>query len=181
LEDIANAYKDSWSLMLKATALYRDGSKLSQPLSSQSNDNLFAELFRLDEVDVADETVSLETMHAISQLQPQRLLRRRLPDERHSITHKFEISGLKGYITVGLYEDGQPGEIFISMQKIGSTMRGILDALAVSLSWNLQYGVPLEELVRKFTHVRFEPSGMTSNREIPIAKSIIDYIASGLQ
>jgi ribonucleoside-diphosphate reductase alpha chain len=92
----------------------------------------------------------------------------------------IEITGHKGYITVGLYEDGQPGEIFISMQKIGSTMRGILDALAVSLSWNLQYGVPLEELVRKFTHVRFEPAGMTSNRELPIAKSIIDYIARWL-
>ena len=102
--------------------------------------------------------------------------RRKLPDERHSITHKFSIAGHEGYITVGMYEDGKPGEIFIVMAKEGSTISGLMDAFATSISMALQYGVPLEALVEKFAHMRFEPSGFTTNPEIPIAKSITDYI-----
>ena len=102
--------------------------------------------------------------------------RRRLPNERTAITHKFEISGHEGYITVGLYPDGQPGEIFLKMAKEGSTVSGLMDTLATSVSLALQYGVPLKDVVNKFAHVRFEPSGFTGNSEIPIAKSIVDYV-----
>jgi ribonucleoside-diphosphate reductase alpha chain len=102
--------------------------------------------------------------------------RRKLPDERNSITHKFSIAGHEGYITVGMYEDGKPGEIFLVMAKEGSTISGLMDAFATSISMALQYGVPLEALVEKFSHVRFEPSGFTKNAEIPYAKSITDYI-----
>jgi len=103
-------------------------------------------------------------------------VRRRLPDERHAITHKFDIQGHEGYITVGLFEDGQPGEIFLVMAKEGSTISGFADAFAQAISYALQYGVPLQALVDKFSHVRFEPSGMTRNPEIRFAKSIVDYI-----
>ena len=102
--------------------------------------------------------------------------RRKLPDEREAITHKFSIGGHEGYITVGMYEDGSPGEIFIAMAKEGSTISGLMDSLAVAISLTLQYGVPLKFLVDKFAHVRFEPSGWTGNRQIPYAKSIVDYI-----
>ena len=102
--------------------------------------------------------------------------RRRLPVERNAVTHKFDIAGHEGYITVGLYDDGQPGEIFLKMAKEGSTISGLMDTFATTVSVALQYGVPLHDLVFKFAHVRFEPSGFTSNPEIPIAKSIIDYI-----
>ncbi len=102
--------------------------------------------------------------------------RRRLPAERAAITHKFDIAGHEGYITVGLYEDGQPGEIFLKMAKEGSTISGLMDTFATTVSVALQYGVPLHDLVHKFAHVRFEPSGFTGNPEIPIAKSIVDYI-----
>ncbi len=103
-------------------------------------------------------------------------VRRKLPDERHAITHKFDIAGHEGYITVGLFEDGQPGEIFLVMAKEGSTISGFADAFAQAISYALQYGVPLQALVDKFSHVRFEPSGMTRNPEIRFAKSIVDYI-----
>src|SRR5207244_7814696 len=102
--------------------------------------------------------------------------RRRLPSERTAVTHKFDIAGHEGYITVGLYPDGTPGEIFLKMAKEGSTVSGLMDSFATTLSVALQYGVPLRDLVHKFEHVRFEPSGFTGNQEIPIAKSIIDYI-----
>ncbi len=102
--------------------------------------------------------------------------RRRLPVERAALTHKFDVAGHEGYITVGLYPDGQPGEIFLKMAKEGSTISGLMDSLATSISLALQYGVPLRDLVNKFAHVRFEPSGFTGNQEIPIAKSIVDYI-----
>ncbi|MEZ6244366.1 MAG: hypothetical protein R3B57_15150, partial [Phycisphaerales bacterium] len=101
---------------------------------------------------------------------------RRLPDTRRSVTHKFNVAGHEGYLTVGLYEDGKPGELFITMAKEGSTIGGLMDSLGTSTSVALQYGVPLESLVRKFTHQRFEPAGMTTNREIPFAKSLVDYI-----
>src|SRR5205085_1716233 len=106
----------------------------------------------------------------------ERPLRRRLPDTRNAITHKFDVAGHEGYITAGLYEDGQPGEVFITMAKEGSTIGGLMDAIATLVSVSLQYGVPVESLVRKFEHVRFEPSGMTRNSEIPFAKSLVDYI-----
>ncbi len=175
LKDIEDAYLQGWQLMLKSNALYRDGSKLSQPLTT-SNDNAYAALFNFadDEV-VAEETGPKAVQQVIIQ-ETSKPKRRRLPDERHSITHKFAVAGHEGYITVGLFEDGNPGEVFITMSTAGSFLSGIMDAFALSLSMNLQYGVPLEVLVSKLTNVRFEPSGMTGNREIPMAKSIVDYI-----
>ena len=154
LIDIANAYLESWRLGLKAVAVYRDGCKRSQPLST-----------------------SKEPLEAKAGDAPEpRPARRKLPDERRSITHKVSIAGHEGYITVGMYEDGTPGEIFLVMAKEGSTISGLMDAFATSISMALQYGVPLEALVEKFSHVRFEPSGFTKNPEIPFAKSITDYI-----
>jgi ribonucleoside-diphosphate reductase alpha chain len=154
-EDIANAYLESWKLGLKAVAVYRDGCKRSQPLSTSK-----AELRE-------------ETLETTEEVRP---ARRKLPDERRAITHKFSIAGHEGYITVGMYQDGKPGEIFLVMAKEGSTISGLMDAFATSISMALQYGVPLEALVEKFSHVRFEPSGFTKNPEIPYAKSITDYI-----
>jgi ribonucleoside-diphosphate reductase alpha chain len=156
-DDIANAYLESWRLGLKAVAVYRDGCKRSQPLSTSR-----AEAMAGTSVAAAGEGV--------------RPARRKLPDERHAITHKFSIAGHEGYITVGMYEDGKPGEIFLVMAKEGSTISGIMDAFATSISMALQYGVPLEALVEKFSHVRYEPAGFTKNSEIPYAKSITDYI-----
>ena len=154
-DDIANAYLEAWRLGLKAVAIYRDGSKRSQPLSTSKQDAVIG------------------TGEAALELRP---ARRKLPDERRAITHKFSIAGHEGYITVGMYEDGTPGEIFLVMAKEGSTISGLMDAFATSISMALQYGVPLEALVEKFCHVRFEPSGFTKNPEIPYAKSITDYI-----
>ena len=156
-EEIANAYIESWRLGLKAVAVYRDGCKRSQPLSTSKDEKAGIAL-----------PASLE--------QAPRPARRKLPDERHAITHKFSIAGHEGYITVGMYEDGKPGEIFLVMAKEGSTISGLMDAFATSISIALQYGVPLEALVEKFSHVRFEPSGFTKNPQIPFAKSITDYI-----
>lgn len=149
IEDIKNAYIEAWRLGLKAIAIYRDGCKRTQPLSTSKD---------------SDKNKN------------QRTVRRRLPDERKAITHKFSIAGHEGYLTVGLYEDGTPGEIFITMSKEGSTISGLMDAFATSISLALQYGVPLKVLVDKFSHMRFEPSGFTNNKDIPIAKSICDYI-----
>ena len=148
-DEIMQAYIEAWKLGLKSIAVYRDGCKRTQPLST-----------------------SLEK----SDKPKARPARRRLPDERQAITHKFSIAGHEGYITVGLYEDETPGEVFITMSKEGSTISGIMDALATSVSLALQYGVPLKILTDKFTHMRFEPSGFTNNKDIPIAKSICDYI-----
>ena len=149
-DEIAQAYIDSWRLGLKAIAIYRDSSKRTQPLNTSRG-----------------EAAGAKTVI------PQR---RRLPDERKAITHKFEITGHQGYLTVGMYEDGTPGELFLVMAKEGSTVSGLMDAFATSISMALQYGVPLKVLVDKFTHMRFEPSGFTKNPEIPMAKSIMDYI-----
>ncbi len=166
-EDIMEAYLESWKLGLKAVAIYRDGSKRVQPLSSGTGKG---------------EKKAMPGMPAPAQ-QPQtvekivyRPVRRKLPDERASVTHKFSIGGHEGYITVGLYDDGAPGEVFISMAKEGSTISGLMDTLATSISYGLQYGVPLKFFVDKFSHVRFEPSGWTGNPQVPYAKSIIDYI-----
>jgi ribonucleoside-diphosphate reductase alpha chain len=152
VEDIENAYYEAWKLGLKAVAVYRDGCKRSQPLSTMR--------------DKTGEALGVDLSAT----------RRKLPDERESITHKFSIGGHEGYITVGKYEDGSPGEIFITMAKEGATMSGLMDSFATMTSIALQYGVPLQLLVDKFTHTRFEPSGFTRNPEIPMAKSIMDYI-----
>src|SRR5262249_13019070 len=157
-DDIANAYKEGWRLGLKALAIYRDGSKESQPLST-----------------------STESDKAAAKVTPAPR-RERLSDTRDSVTHKFSIAGHEGYLTVGLYEKGEksekrrPGELFINMAKEGSTIGGLMDAFGTAISMSLQYGVPLEVLVNKFSHMRFEPMGHTKNPDIRIAKSIIDYI-----
>jgi ribonucleoside-diphosphate reductase alpha chain len=163
-EDIQEAYVEGWKLGLKAIAVYRDGCKRSQPLSTSR-----------EEAKEAPEGQAEAAVAALSVAEG-RPARRKLPDERHAITHKFQIAGHEGYITVGMYEDGKPGEIFLVMAKEGSTISGLMDAFATSISMALQYGVPLEALVEKFSHVRFEPSGFTKNPEIPYAKSITDYI-----
>ncbi len=182
LQDIEEAYVQGWKLMLKANALYRDSSKLSQPLNSSANEGAYAELFNLSEEDdqVTADTLTQKQVQQVIIQEVQKPKRRKLPDERHSITHKFAVAGHEGYLTVGLFDDGQPGEVFIIMSTAGSFLSGIMDAFAVSLSMNLQYGVPLEALISKLTNVRFEPSGMTGNREIPMAKSIVDYIGRWL-
>jgi ribonucleoside-diphosphate reductase alpha chain len=152
VDDIMQSYIEAWKLGLKAIAVYRDGCKRTQPLSTS--------------LDKKQEKQQPATRPA----------RRHLPDERQSITHKFSIAGHEGYITVGMFEDGTPGEIFITMSKEGSTISGLMDSLATSVSIALQYGVPLKVLVDKFSHARYEPSGFTNNPEIPIAKSVSDYI-----
>jgi ribonucleoside-diphosphate reductase alpha chain len=158
VEEIEQAYIQSWKLGAKAISIYRDGSKRTQPLNT-SREKTPGEV-------AAESAAQLIT----------RPVRRKLPDERKAITHKFDIQGHEGYITVGLFEDGQPGEIFLVMAKEGSTISGFADAFAQAISYALQYGVPLQALVDKFSHVRFEPSGMTKNPEIRFAKSIVDYI-----
>src|SRR5437660_843046 len=161
-EDIMEVYLEGWRMGLKAIAIYRDGSKRSQPLNTALDDKK-----KVRTIAVAASEMPSE---------PARAMRHKLPDERRAITHKFDIQGHEGYITVGIYEDGTPGEIFLVMSKEGSTISGLMDAFATSISLALQYGVPLEVLVKKFAHTRFEPSGFTKNPEIPIAKSITDYI-----
>ena len=162
-EEIETVYLEGWRLGLKAIAIYRDNSKRSQPLMTSK---------KADSADAAAVAVATGPV-VIAEPKP---YRRRLPVERNAVTHKFDIAGHEGYITVGLYDDGQPGEIFLKMAKEGSTISGLMDTFATTVSVALQYGVPLHDLVFKFAHVRFEPSGFTSNPEIPIAKSIIDYI-----
>jgi len=169
VEDIVNAYTESWKLGLKAVAIYRDNSKKVQPLSSGSGSGK-------GEKKTAGATPSGATAAAPVEKVVYRPIRRKLPDERRSITHKFSIGGHEGYITVGMYDDGAPGEVFITIAKEGSTISGLMDAFATAISFNLQYGVPLKFLVDKFAHVRFEPSGWTGNQQIPYAKSITDYI-----
>ncbi len=171
MEDIRHAYTEGWRLGLKAVAIYRDGSKRSQPINVKIDTDAKAE---------ADAEAEAQPLSAVSaemlEEARKRPHRRRLPDTRESITHKFDVAGHEGYITVGLFEDGAPGEVFITMAKEGSTVGGMMDAFATAISLCLQYGVPLDALVKKFSHQRFEPSGMTTNREIPFAKSIVDYI-----
>ncbi len=192
IDDIADAYRLSWTLGLKANALYRDGSKLSQPLNA-AVDTLEDEEDEAD-IAIALEEVGIAVTNAASTLaevvtpEPQyieriveriveRPLRRRLPDTRQSITHHFNVGGHEGYLTVGIYDiSGAPGELFITMSKEGSTIGGLMDSLGTAISVALQYGVPIESLVTKFAHQRFEPMGMTTNRDIPIAKSLVDYI-----
>jgi ribonucleoside-diphosphate reductase alpha chain len=153
-QDIETAYLEAWKLGLKAIAVYRDGCKRSQPLNTKKEEQ------------PAKEQGSDDL----------RLARRRLPDERRSITHKFSIGGHEGYMTVGMYDDATPGELFVTMAKEGSVVSGLMDNFATMISMALQYGVPLKVLSDKFSHTRFEPSGFTGNPDIPIAKSITDYI-----
>jgi len=161
-EEIEKAYVEGWRLGLKALAIYRDGCKRTQPLNVAR-----------DSGSEAAAAAPVAGATAEGKLHP---VRRRLPEERQAVTHKFTVAGHEGYITVGMYEDGSPGEIFIVMAKEGSTISGLMDTIATMASIALQYGVPLEALVSKFSHMRFEPAGFTNNREIPIAKSIIDYV-----
>ncbi|HXG22600.1 MAG TPA: vitamin B12-dependent ribonucleotide reductase, partial [Methylomirabilota bacterium] len=158
VEDIIEAYVEAWKLGLKAVAIYRDGCKRIQPLATGEK---------------KAETQSALQSAVVAELAPRR---RHLPMERQAICHKFEVAGHEGYIHVGFYEDGAPGEIFIKMAKEGSTISGLMDTIATLTSLALQYGVPLEALVSKFSHVRFEPSGFTKNPDIPYAKSLTDYI-----
>jgi len=155
VEDVMKTYLDAWRWGLKAIAIYRDGSKSAQPVVTRPDKHA-------------------ETPAAAPEAA--RPTRRKLPDERRSITHKFSIAGLDGYLTVGMYEDGAPGEIFVTIAKQGSVISGLMDCFATAVSIALQYGVPLHVLVEKFSHVRFEPSGYSSNPEIGYAKSIVDYI-----
>jgi len=164
-EDIIEAYMSGWKLGLKAVAIYRDGSKKLQPVSTKKHGETKSK--------AAVEAPSPARLETVESARP---FRRRLPDTRQSITHKFSVVGHEGYLTVGLYEDGQPGELFITMAKEGSTVGGLMDVIGTCTSMALQYGVPLITLVDKFRHARFEPSGMTSNKDIPFAKSLIDYI-----
>ena len=152
VDDVTQAYLEGWKLGLKALAVYRDGSKRTQPLNAGRD---------------AAKVVNLDAVRPV---------RHKLDDERKAITHKFSIAGHEGYLTVGLYEDGQPGEIFLRVAKEGSTVSGLMDTVATMTSIALQYGVPLKTLVDKFSHTRFEPAGFTNNPEIPIAKSVTDYV-----
>ncbi len=158
VEDISQAYLESWRLGVKAISIYRDGSKRTQPLNTSKDKSPAA-------VGAAASPKPLP-----------HIARRKLPEERQAITHKFDIQGHEGYITVGLYEDGLPGELFLVMAKEGSTISGFADAFAQAISYALQYGVPLPVLVDKFSHMRFEPSGMTKNPQVRFAKSIVDYV-----
>jgi len=154
VEDIEQAYMEAWRLGLKAVAVYRDGCKRSQPLNTSKTKEKPAEL--------------------VAAVAPAE--RRRLPDERRSLTHKFKIGNFEGFLTVGMYDDGSPGELFILMSKEGSVIGGLMDSFATAISLALQYGVPLDVLIDKFSHTRFEPSGFTGNPDIPIATSITDYV-----
>jgi ribonucleoside-diphosphate reductase alpha chain len=208
VQDIKDCYRQSWELGLKANALYRDGCKLSQPLSSTADEakkeagkeetKAGPDLEPSSSARGASEALAgmavsgaaaampaakPETKHEVTaqaleaaQRVIQRAMRRRLPDTRRSITHKFNVAGHEGYLTVGLYADGQPGELFITMSKEGSTIGGLMDSLGTATSVALQYGVPISSLVGKFSHQRFEPAGMTENSDIPFAKSLVDYI-----
>jgi len=177
VEEIEKAYLESWRLGAKAISIYRDGSKRTQPLNTS----------KAGVLDTRNAAGASSNAGADLQVGPREIVRevvkivetpkrRKLPDERHAITHKFDIAGHEGYVTVGLFEDGTPGEIFLVMAKEGSTISGFADAFAQAISYALQYGVPLQALVDKFSHARFEPSGMTKNPEIRFAKSIVDYI-----
>ena len=180
VEEIAEAYIQAWKLGLKAVAIYRDGSKKAQPLSSMGSAT--AKSGKGKEGVILSEAASAESKDPYDEgSAPPRAVRHRLPDERLSITHKFNVGGHEGYLTVGLYKDGMPGEIFITMAKEGSTVSGLMDSFACAVSIGLQHGVPLKLLCEKFAHTRFEPSGWSGNPDIGFAKSIMDYIFRWLQ
>ena len=176
VEDIRDAYVQAWKMGLKCVAIYRDGSKRSQPLNTKRTNDGGAKTASGEASDLETRVKELES--ELAQLRPQvgLPLRRRLSDTRTAITHKFDIAGHEGYLTVGLFEDSSPGELFITMAKEGSTIGGLMDGIGTLTSLALQYGVPLDALVRKFAYVRFEPSGFTKNSEIRNAASITDYV-----
>ena len=157
VEDVGDVYRLGWELGLKAIAIYRDGSKRTQPLSTSDGSKKTAV------AEVADDAATP--------------VRRRLPDDRAALTHKFSVGGQEGYITVGLYDDGAPGEVFVKMSKQGSTVSGLMDSVAIAWSMALQHGVPVESLISKYIDHRFEPSGFTGNPRIPMARSVVDYLA----
>jgi ribonucleoside-diphosphate reductase alpha chain len=175
VEDIMEAYLQAWRLGLKAVAVYRDGCKQSQPLSAAGSATALSKK--------GDAAANLAaSRHEEANLNaPPRAVRHRLPDERASVTHKFNVGGHEGYITVGLYPSGEPGELFVTMAKEGSTVSGLMDSFACAVSLSLQHGVPLKLLCEKFAHTRFEPSGWSGTPEIGFAKSIMDYIFRWLQ
>ena len=171
VEDIMEAYIQSWKLGIKAVAIYRDGCKKSQPLSAAGTKTA-----QSAGVERAPSPAEVEDLNA-----PPRAVRHKLPEERMSVTHKFNVGGHEGYITVGLYPSGDPGEIFVTMAKEGSTVSGLMDSFSCAISLSLQHGVPLKMLCEKFAHTRFEPSGWSGNPDIGFAKSIMDYIFRWLQ
>ena len=186
VEDIAEVYMTGWKLGLKAIAIYRDGSKRQQALTTSKESDAKKQnenggesgkgMEKKTETPLVVPAVSASVPTVTISADDRKMRRRRMPDERRAITHKFQIGNHQGFITVGLYDDGTPGEVFITMSKEGSVISGLMDSFATSISIGLQYGVPLEVLVNKFVHMRFEPSGYTSNPQIRIAKSITDYM-----
>jgi ribonucleoside-diphosphate reductase alpha chain len=183
VDDIMNTYVEGWRLGLKSVAIYREGSKRSAPLNTRKTKDMGAATdpnrgLTIETVADALQKRILELEQELATLRNRadQPVRHRMPDTRKSMTHRFEIAGHEGYITVGLYEDGQPGELFITMSKEGSTIGGLMDTVGTLTSIALQYGVPLESLVKKFAYQRFEPSGFTGNPDIRHATSITDYV-----
>lgn len=174
VEDVEEVYSEGWKMGLKAIAIYRDGSKRQQALTtSKDKDSSKQEKTEVKKAEIEAKPIETVKVASADAMTPRR---RRLPDERRSLTHAFRIASHKGYITVGLYDDGRPGEIFVTMAKEGSVISGLMDSFATAISVGLQYGVPLPVLINKFVHSRFEPSGFTNNPNIRMAKSIVDYI-----
>jgi ribonucleoside-diphosphate reductase alpha chain len=181
VDDIMNTYVEGWRLGLKSIAIYRDGSKRSAPLNTRKTKDMGTAVAGIAEASTQAEALQKRILELEEELTTLRSrldqpVRHRMPDTRNSMTHRFEIAGHEGYITVGLYEDGQPGELFITMSKEGSTIGGLMDTVGTLTSIALQYGVPLESLVKKFAYQRFEPSGFTKNPDIRHATSITDYV-----
>jgi ribonucleoside-diphosphate reductase alpha chain len=174
--DVRDAYVQAWKMGLKCVAIYRDGSKRSQPLNTKKTNEGGDKPTATDTATLLDQMAELENEVTRLRAEAGKPLRRRLSETRHALTHKFDIAGHEGYLTVGLFEDGQPGELFITMAKEGSTIGGLMDGIGTLTSMALQYGVPLEALAKKFAHQRFEPSGFTKNPEIRNAASITDYV-----
>src|SRR4030095_12854072 len=179
VDEIMNTYIEGWRLGLKAIAIYRDGSKRSAPLNTRKTKDMGGSgdgVALTDREQLEKRIADLDEEIAALRKHLDQPVRHRMSDTRMSLTHKFEIAGHEGYITVGLYEDGQPGELFIQMSKEGSTIGGLMDTVATLTSMALQYGVPLESLVKKFGYPSFEPSGFTKNPDIRNASSITDYV-----
>jgi len=179
VDDVMNTYVEGWRLGLKSIAIYRDGSKRSAPLNTRKTKDMGTAHgvdVALDADELRKRVLELEEELATLCSRLDQPVRHRMPDTRTSLTHRFEIAGHEGYITVGLYEDRQPGELFITMSKEGSTIGGLMDTVGTLTSIALQYGVPLESLVKKFAYQRFEPSGFTKNPDIRHATSITDYV-----
>jgi ribonucleoside-diphosphate reductase alpha chain len=176
VEEVRDTYVQAWKMGLKCVAIYRDGSKRSQPLNTKKTNEGGDKTSAPDNTVLENRIKELEGVVAKLRSEAGKPLRRRLSDTRQALTHKFNIADHEGYLTVGLFEDGQPGELFITMAKEGSTIGGLMDSIGTLTSMAFQYGVPLEALVRKFAHQRFEPSGFTKNAEIRNASSITDYV-----